>query len=400
MGNASCFRCVRTALAMTAWLLAWSSSMAAGSAGQAGFVQSRGTGFVLDGQPFRVAGVNNHYLTFASQAEVTRVLDDAVALGANVVRIFIQPVIGSPDGATPTIWNRDSQADASNLGTRGVYMMAWDQAAARMVFNDGPKGLQRLDFVLAEAGKRNLKVIVALIDFWGYTGGAQQMSAWYGSSDKYTFFAQDPRTRQNYKDWVRHVLGRTNTVNGRRYVDDPDVFAWELANEPDIHPAPLLRGWLEEMSGFVKELDPRHLVSTGHANMARPMTELVIPTVDFGTWHGYPAYEKISPAEFQGRIDRFCRTAEGAGKPVLLEEFGIKRSDPKQAEAYRSWLEAIRSDSDCAGWVVWRLVSKQDGGDFPGDEHDQFDIRNDGSPTWTVLKDAADALRAGKVEQK
>jgi hypothetical protein len=37
--------------------------------------------------------VNNHYLTFGSQDEVTRVLDDAVTMGANVVRTFLQPVM-------------------------------------------------------------------------------------------------------------------------------------------------------------------------------------------------------------------------------------------------------------------------------------------------------------------
>jgi hypothetical protein len=42
-----------------------------------------------------MAGVNNHYLTFGSAVEVTRVLDDAVAIGANVVRTILQPVIGS-----------------------------------------------------------------------------------------------------------------------------------------------------------------------------------------------------------------------------------------------------------------------------------------------------------------
>lgn len=62
-------------------------------------------GFLLDGKPFRVAGVNNHYLTFGSSGEVTRVLDDATAMGANVVRTFLQPVIGSLDGRVPTIWN-------------------------------------------------------------------------------------------------------------------------------------------------------------------------------------------------------------------------------------------------------------------------------------------------------
>jgi hypothetical protein len=46
--------------------------------------------------------------------EVTHVLDDAAAMGANVVRTFLQPVIGSLDGSIPTIWNWHSQADATD----------------------------------------------------------------------------------------------------------------------------------------------------------------------------------------------------------------------------------------------------------------------------------------------
>jgi mannan endo-1,4-beta-mannosidase len=57
------------------------------------FIKTSGTAFTLDGRPFPVTGVNNHYLTFGSRDEVTRVLDDAVAMGANVVRTFLQPAI-------------------------------------------------------------------------------------------------------------------------------------------------------------------------------------------------------------------------------------------------------------------------------------------------------------------
>lgn len=142
---------------------------------------------MLDGKPFRVAGVNNHYLTFGSSGEVTRVLDDATAMGANVVRTFLQPVIGSLDGQVPTIWNSKSTADSSNLGTKGIYMMSWDPITNKMVPNDGPDGLQKVDYLIAEAAKRKLKLILAFVDFWAYTGGAQQMNAWYESSTNTPF---------------------------------------------------------------------------------------------------------------------------------------------------------------------------------------------------------------------
>ncbi|MER8556643.1 hypothetical protein NKH37_31575 [Mesorhizobium sp. M1217] len=92
---------------------------AADSLSATSFIKTSGTEFTVDGRPFFVTGVNNHDLTYGSQDEVTRVLEDAVAMGANVVRIFLQPVIGSPDGSIATIWNWRLEADASNLASDG-----------------------------------------------------------------------------------------------------------------------------------------------------------------------------------------------------------------------------------------------------------------------------------------
>jgi len=362
---------------------------------QDGFVSVSGGRFVQNGKSFHVAGVNNHYLTYGSAAEVTRVLDDAVAMHANVVRTFIQPVIGSLDGRTvPTIWNWKSKADASNLGVNGAYMLYWDTARGAMGINDGADGLQRLDFLLAEARKRDLKLIIAFLDFWAYTGGAQQIRAWYGSGDMNTFFFADPRTKQNYKDWIGHILGRVNAITGVRYKDDPTIFSWQLMNEPDIRPSSLRDSWLAEMAAHVKSIDPHHLVSSGRANVSDRLSDIAIPGFDFGVWHGYPLYYKLTPAQFDKLIVEFCEIGRKNGKPVVLEEFGFARSNPDQAAVYRTWLETLSRSPGCAGWIVWRLVARQDSGAFPDDRHDQFDVHNDGGELWTVLRDAAIALRA------
>ena len=188
------------------------------------FVRAEGNHFVLNGHRFNVAGVNNHYLAFGSRQEVIRVLDDAMAMNANVVRTFIQPVIGSPDGrGAPTIWDWRNQTISSDLGVHGVYMLSWDDRAGKMEINDGPNGLQRLDFLVAEAGARHLRLILAFVDFWAYTGGIQQMRAWYGGQDKNRFFFADPRTREDYRRFVEHVLLRRNTITGVVYRDDPTI---------------------------------------------------------------------------------------------------------------------------------------------------------------------------------
>lgn len=364
---------------------------------QPGFVSRSGTSFTLNGAPFRVAGVNNHYLAFASRKETTDVLDDAVAMGANVVRTFVQPVIGSPDGKVPTIWDWRNPWDVSNMGAKGRYVLSFDPVKQQMVFNDGPDGLQRLDFAIAEAGKRHLKLILAILDFWGYAGGAQQMSAWYGSTDKYTFFASDARTRRDYQIWVCHVLTHVNTITGVAYKDDPTIMAWDLMNEPDIQPVPLMITWVAQMSTFVKSIDAKHLVASGRASMREPFAELDAPNIDFGTWHGYPSYESMTHDAFNSLIAKNCDLATEYGKPMLLEEFGVPRFDADQAHAYRTWFATMAKRSTCAGWVVWRLVSKQDSGKYPEDNLDGFDVHNDNSPAWLALRDGAQQMRTTMV---
>ena len=113
-------------------------------------------------------------------------------------------------------------------------MIYWDATRQAMAFNEGDTGFARLDLLIAEAGKRNLKLIIAFLDFWDYTGGAQQMRAWYGSTDKNRFFFSDPRSIADYKKLVRYVLTRRNSITGVDYKDDPAIFGWDLMNEPNI----------------------------------------------------------------------------------------------------------------------------------------------------------------------
>ncbi|MER9159247.1 cellulase family glycosylhydrolase [Mesorhizobium sp. M0778] len=361
---------------------------AADSLAPASFIKTSGTEFTVDGRPFFLTGVNSFYVTFASKDEVIRVLDDAVAMGANAVRIFLQPVIGSPDGSTATIWNWRLEADASDVAVRGMYLLSWDPHENRMAINDGVNGMQKIDFLVAEAGKRHLRLVIAFLDFWAYTGGAQQMRAWYGSQDESRFFFDDPRTKRDYRTWVRHVVQRVNLLTGLVYRDDPTIMAWELMNEGNARPEALRLAWTAEMSAYVKSLDSNHLVSSGHANVSEKLADLMIPTLDFGTWHGYPLYYNLTVQEFNDLITEFCQLAARANKPVLLEEFGYARSNRDSADAYATWLDTLTRDPKCSGWIVWQLASRQDSGRYPVDEHDQFDIRNDGSVIWKIFKAA------------
>ncbi len=366
-----------------------------------GFVQRHSTAFVLDSKPFNVAGVNNHYLAWASQAEVDSVLNDAAAMHFNVLRVFMGPVIGSPDGQTvPTIWQSNNAADSSNLNTQGVYYLYWDTQTNHMAWNDGANGLQHLDYVIARAQSLHLKVLIPFLDFWQFTGGAQQISAWYGSTDRYHFFFADPRPNQDFKDWVQHVLTHVNTLTGIAYKDDPTIFGWDLMNEPQSNSMSLLHAWIAEMSTFVKGIDPNHMLAAGIEGFYNgqagnnPAADLAIPSIDFNTFHIYPINRNIPPDAVNGVISMQCATAAKIGKPVLMEEFGHGAQNADRADFFKQWTDTIYNNPDCAGWLFWRLTSKQDDGNYPADTHDQFDVHNDGSPAAQALSDAAVKLQA------
>jgi len=89
----------------------------------------------------------------------------------------------------------------------------------------------------------------------------------------------------------------------------------------------LFQSWVEKMAGYVKSLDRNHMLASGHSSMRTNLVELEIADIDFGTWHGYPAYEKIDAQAFGSLITDYCARGRSFGKPVILEEFGIAQSN-------------------------------------------------------------------------
>jgi len=119
-----------------------------------------------------------------------------------------------------------------------------------------------LDYLLDEARKRDVRLLLALVDNWQPTGGADQFMTWAGGQEHEDFFKL-PAAKQMYKDHVRVLLNRVNTINGRRYKDDPVIFAWELINEPRCYQCGgILQEWISEMAAFVKTEDPLHLLTS------------------------------------------------------------------------------------------------------------------------------------------
>src|SRR5208283_2536673 len=151
--------------------------------------------------------------------------------------------------------------------------------------------------------------------------------------------------------------------------------------------------WPSSISGTIpagySRCAPGTAARTRIRSSSRQKTDFDVPELDFLTWHGYPVYEGVSADQFDHLITDHCSQARAHAKPVLMEEFGNARTDGDQAAIYARWLGSIESDSNCAGWIAWRLVSRQDDGQYPVDEFDKFDIHNDGGSVWRALQNAA-----------
>lgn len=331
-------------------------------------------GFEVDGKPFCFAGSNNYYAIYKPRPMVDALFDAARKLDLRVMRIWGMLDRGSLDGSVP---NADGSGDKD-----GVYFQYWDSAQKRPAYNDGENGLQRLDYALAAAAARNVKVIVVLVNNWRAFGGMDQYLMWYGR-DKHDEFFSAEEPRQAYRDWLAHVIGRQNSVNGRFYREDATIFGWELANEPrckggstydrnDGWSSETITTWASEMSGYIKSLDPNHLVSVGdegflnangnhfayRANDGVDHAALTaLPHVDFGTFHLYPEDWGTPPGFGERWIQDHLSVAQRLNKPTVLEEYGFKAGPSglsARTHAYQSWngLVLERGGSAALSWML------------------------------------------------
>jgi mannan endo-1,4-beta-mannosidase len=340
--------------------------------------------FEVDGAPLCFGGSNNYYPIFKPRPVVDDLFEAAVALDMKVMRVWGMMDRGSLDGSVPN-------ADPNGGDKQGVYFQYWDPVKKAPAYNDGANGLERLDYVLAKAGELKLKIIVVLINNWRAFGGIDQYLMWYGRDKHHEFFTA-PELKQAYKNWVEHVVTRTNSITGVKYKDDPTVFSWELSNEARCKggssfdsgtgwDTSTITDWADEMSTFIKSLDSNHMVSVGDEGFLngggdhwaykandgvdnKALTAL--PGIDFGTFHLYPEDwgAKVEWGE-QWIIDHL-RVGREVGKPMVLEEYGVKvtrangnlgeivKGWPERERAYRRWNEIMlrRGGNGFMPWIL------------------------------------------------
>jgi mannan endo-1,4-beta-mannosidase len=227
--------------------------------------------------------------------------------------------------------------------------------------------MEGLDYVLAESAKRGFSVVLCLNNMWHWSGGFAQYVSWitntsipYPSSwdpkkrdytldpyDPFVAYASqfytDPEIKRKasslFKSHILLLLNRVNRYTGRAYGNDPTIFAWELANEPQFPP----KEWVDDIARFLKTHDRNHMVTVGlesRYTLEEFLNAHDHKSVDYCTVHIWaqnrgvynmtdPSEENISHA-IRWAIDWVETTdtwAKMVKKPLILEEFGMPRDN-------------------------------------------------------------------------
>lgn len=355
------------------------------------FVKTRGSNFVLDGRPVYVNGFNSYWLMVLAtdptdREKVTSVFEQAAAHGLTVARSWAFND-GNTSGALQT--------------SPGVY---------------NEEVFKGLDFVVSHAKSYGIRLILSFVNNFKDFGGRAQYVQWgrnaglniKSDDDFYT----NPTVKGYYKNHVKTVMTRVNSISGIAYKDDPTIFSWELINEPRCQSDPsgrTVQGWINEMAAYVKSIDSNHLLeagmegfygeSTPERKKYNPVgdesgTDFIannkIPWIDFVTVHSYPdiwlagSDENVQLSFLKKWIQIHLEDVETVlKKPVLFAEFGKSYKGPGYSTAqrdrfyntvYNNIYSAVSSGKAGGGGLFWQLMAE--GMDSYADGYDIVLSRN------------------------
>ncbi|KAJ4793770.1 hypothetical protein LUZ62_045016 [Rhynchospora pubera] len=342
------------------------------SYGNGGFVRTSGTHFVVNRRPFYTNGFNAYWLMYmasdpSDRSKVSDTFEEASRLGVNVIRTW-----AFSDGG-----NRPLQVSPGSYNEQMF------------------KGL---DFVISEVKKHGIYLILSLVNNWDGFGGKKQYVQWARDKGHYLnsdddFFTDDI-VKQYYKNHIKAVLTRVNSITGLMYKDDPSIFAWELINEPRCQndlSGRILQNWITEMTNYVKSIDNKHLLEIGlegfygesvpERKQFNPGYEVgtdfisnnKIQGVDFANIHAYPD-QWISGSNDEAQLkftknwlESHIQDAAALGKPLMFTEFGkSSRSSGYNVSVRDSFLRTIydaiyasaRAGGACAGGLFWQVMAQ------------------------------------------
>lgn len=370
--------------------LASCATLPGSGGGPAQFVRVNGTAFSANGRPYAPVGTNMWYAPYLgadgnhAKARLQRELDRLTAIGVDNIRL-----LGSAELSPLKNSVRPAFRDQSRKYNEAL--------------------LRGLDYALAEMGRRGMRAVIYLTNFWEWSGGMMTYLYW-NNGGRYIdmndpahpwpefpdmsseFYGSAPAVAM-YHDYVRAVVTRRNSITGQLYRDEPAIMAWQLANEPrpgggteaGRRHMPAFLAWIRSTARLIKSLDPNHLVSTGSEGTQGCIEDeqCVLdahssPDIDYVTTHIWPQnWSWADPRDLAGTwpaverntreyLGRQVAIAERLRKPLVVEEFGMPRDggsfDPGAATTYKdrfyqliysAVLDSLRSGGPLRGSNFW-----------------------------------------------
>lgn len=320
--------------------------------------------------------------------------------------------------------------------------------------------LDGMDFLLQQLEKRNMYGVFFFSNNWEWSGGFLQYLNWHKKIEDTTlakkfnwdeqrdltsnFYSCDD-CKKDYWSFVTMVLGRTNKLTGKKYINEPAIMAWELANEPrPMRPVAIdaYKVFLQQTSLLIKQADKNHLLTLGTEGYMGTETIQVFEeihndkNIDYGTIHIWPKnwgwYKDSSfKTDFKFVVKKtgdYIKEHEDVmmkiNKPLVVEEFGLPRDDfsfaVNSTVAYRdkyyesvllSLIASKTSGSAIAGINFWTFSGFgkpaknetpfwKEGDDLLGDppmeEQGLNSVFSSDSSTWTLINKYAALLKNRK----
>lgn len=338
-----------------------------------GFVRANGAHFELNGSPFLFNGFNSYWLMHVAaepseRYKVTEVLREASSAGLSVCRT----------------WAFSDGGDRALQISPGVY---------------DERVFQGLDFVISEAKKYGVRLILSFVNNYNDFGGRAQYAQWArnggaqinGEDDFYTNYI----IKDYYKNHIKKIVTRFNTISGMTYKDDSTIMAWELMNEPRNqadYSGNTINTWIQEMANFVKSLDNKHLLEIGMEGFygdSMPekksfnpgyqvgtdfISSHLIKEIDFATIHAYTDQWLSGQSDdaqmifMQRWMTSHWQDAKNIlKKPLVLAEFGKSSKDPEynqnirdtfMSTVYRNVYSFAKDGGTMGGSLIWQLVAQ------------------------------------------
>jgi hypothetical protein len=236
--------------------------------------------------------------------------------------------------------------------------------SGRRTYNE--EAFRCMDRVIALAHDYDIRLIIPFIASQSFerTRGVDEFANLAGKPG--IAFWTDEEVRSDYRDLIRFVLNRRNTVNGIIYKNDPAILAWQFGNEfgsyaPDRHLdyaalRPRITAWSLEMSAYIKKIDPKHLVM--EANGADRAALIADPNIDIISDHLYEYWNRLGglPTDLAPLAAASRQLCKGK-KALIVDEFGLGST-----ENLRALMNTIVDDG-IVGGLMWSIRGhRRDGG--------------------------------------